>query len=273
MQSLQAPVGLLPLPRPLMTGEVLDAAFRLFRAGLLRCLPYLGVAVLVLELPTLHEGFFAADLLGLQGDVESYAVLGLSVCLDGALLGAISLRLGSISRGEKPSFRSELATVFWRWPFSMIVTLAVLCFPVLLFLLLTQLNPFMPNILIYMIGVLLLWPMAMLAVALPAFWCDGRGPISAIVQAVINSWRGPWRMVGAIIATTSLVTVLYVLAIVIVALAARLLGRTDLFLLSTIRSMLPVIVGAFGLPLILSVLIVANEDLKLRAAARRKATA
>ena len=53
-QPLQAPVGLLPLPRPLMTGEVLDAAFRLFRAGLLRCLPYSGLAVLVLELPTLY---------------------------------------------------------------------------------------------------------------------------------------------------------------------------------------------------------------------------
>ncbi len=33
-QPLEAPVGLLPIPRPLMTGEVLDAAFRLFRASL-----------------------------------------------------------------------------------------------------------------------------------------------------------------------------------------------------------------------------------------------
>ena len=40
-----------------MTGEVLDAAFRLFRAGILRCLPYSGLAVLVLELPTLYSTF------------------------------------------------------------------------------------------------------------------------------------------------------------------------------------------------------------------------
>ena len=48
-QAMDIPGGLLPLPRPLMTGEVLDAAFRLFRAGLLRCLPYSGLAVLFLR--------------------------------------------------------------------------------------------------------------------------------------------------------------------------------------------------------------------------------
>jgi hypothetical protein len=37
-----------------MTVEVLDAAYRLFRAGIFRCLPYSGLAVLVLELPTLY---------------------------------------------------------------------------------------------------------------------------------------------------------------------------------------------------------------------------
>ena len=55
--SLSAPVGAVPLPRPLMTSEVLDAAFRLFRAGLVRCLPYSGLTVLVLELPTLYSTF------------------------------------------------------------------------------------------------------------------------------------------------------------------------------------------------------------------------
>ena len=40
--SLSAPSGLLPLSRPLMTAEVLDAAFRLFRAGLLRSPALLG---------------------------------------------------------------------------------------------------------------------------------------------------------------------------------------------------------------------------------------
>ena len=40
-----------------MTAEVLDVAYRLFRAGIFRCLPYSGLAVLVLELPTLYSTF------------------------------------------------------------------------------------------------------------------------------------------------------------------------------------------------------------------------
>ena len=46
--------------RPLMTAEVLDAAYRLFRAGIFRCLPYSGLAVLVLELPTLYSTFLVS---------------------------------------------------------------------------------------------------------------------------------------------------------------------------------------------------------------------
>ena len=61
------------LPRPLMTGEVLDAAFRLFRAGLLRCLPYSGLAVLVLELPTLYATFFAPAARGRPAIPELHA--------------------------------------------------------------------------------------------------------------------------------------------------------------------------------------------------------
>src|SRR5262245_65770056 len=97
--SLPASVGLLPLPRPLMTGEVLDAAFRLFRAGLLRCLPYAGVAVLVLELPTLYRTFLWPGGRDLVLEMFGYlAVLLLST----AMLGVITLRLHAISRGLKP---------------------------------------------------------------------------------------------------------------------------------------------------------------------------
>ena len=103
-QPLQVPDGLLPLPRPLMTGEVLDAAFRLFRAGLLRCLPYSGLAVLVLELPTLYSTFFFTPVPSRV--IHNYAVPPLHLAtslivllLSVALLGVITLRLLAVSRG------------------------------------------------------------------------------------------------------------------------------------------------------------------------------
>jgi hypothetical protein len=44
-----------------------------------------------------------------------------------------------------------------------------------------------------------------------------------------------------------------------------LLGRADLFLIATVRSLLTLVVGAVGVPFVVAVLIVAYEDLKLRA--------
>src|SRR4051812_8377804 len=103
-QPLEAPGSLLPLPRPLMTGEVLDAAFRLFRAGLLRCLPYSGLAVLVFELPTVYSTFLAPSLPVGHVRPLSWCVAGV---LATALLGVITLRLRAISQGIRPRFRTE----------------------------------------------------------------------------------------------------------------------------------------------------------------------
>jgi len=106
-------------------------------------------------------------------------------------------------------------------------------------------------------------------VALPAFWCDGLNPFSAIAQAVRLSARRSWRMVGAILATACMVMVFYVLSAVIVGMMSPLFGRADLFLIATVGSMLSLVVGAFGVPFVVAVLIVAYQDLKLREQARR----
>ena len=74
-------------------------------------------------------------------------------------------------------------------------------------------------------------------------------------------------------ATTCIVMVFYVLAAILVALLSPLLGRADLFLIATVRSMLSLVVGTFGVPFVLAMLIVSYEDLKLRESERRGALA
>jgi hypothetical protein len=103
---MDAPAGLLPLSRPLMTGEVLDAAFRLFRAGLLRCLPYSGLAVLTIEFPTFYSTLLTEAPIsgvastGFRGRIVEYAVVFTSFTL---LLGLIALRLQAIAAGGRVS--------------------------------------------------------------------------------------------------------------------------------------------------------------------------
>src|SRR5947208_2524324 len=45
---------LYPPPRPQSVGEILDSAFRIFRATLLQCLPYATVAVIASQLPNIY---------------------------------------------------------------------------------------------------------------------------------------------------------------------------------------------------------------------------
>jgi hypothetical protein len=286
---LEAPVTLLPLPRPLMTGEVLDAAWRLFRAGLLRTLPYSGLAVLVLELPTLWSAVFGdgtfftiARLRGgyLPGSVtrgvglsDSTLVFVCALLLSVLLFGVITLRLHAVSRGERPRFRREIIGALRRWPSALIATLAAFGIPLLAYGVGAAMNPFLAIELTLVLTVPLLWPMALFIVALPAFWCDGLGPFAAIARAARISRRRTWRIVGAILATACVVAVFYVLTLIIAGLVGAVVTGADLVLMSIVRSLLGLVVGAFGVPFVLAMLLVAYEDLKLRDTERRGARA
>lgn len=268
-----------------MTGEVLDAAWRLFRAGLLRTLPYSGLAVLVLELPTLYSALFGDGTFiavahfrgGVLPDSMSQLV-GLSdstLVFVGALLmsvlmfGVITLRLHAVSRGERPRFRREIITALKRWPAALIATLAAFGFPLLLYGVGSAINPFLALEIVIVLSVPMLWPMALFIVALPAFWCDGLGPFAAIARAVRVSRRRTWRIIGAILATACVVAVFYVLSAIVTGVMGSLFAGADLFLMAMVRSLLGLVIGAFGVPFVLAVLVVAYEDLKLRDAERR----
>jgi hypothetical protein len=269
-QPLDAPVGLLPLPRPLMTGEVLDAAFRLFRAGILHCLPYSGLAVLVLELPTLYSTFVGPVRgSGLRIPYLSLTGYVIVLILITPLFGVITLRLNSLAQGIRPRIRRELAAAVTRWPAALLATVFAFGYPAVLLWLWPLLVVTLPTEALIFAAVPVLWPVPLLVVALPAFWCDGLNPFSAVAQAVRLSARRSWRMVGAILATTCMVMVFYVLSAVIVGMMSPLFGRADLFLIATVGSMLSLVVGAFGVPFVLAVLLVAHQDLKLREQARR----
>src|SRR6187549_1924635 len=157
-QPIEAPGSLVPLARPLMTGEVLDAGFRLFRAGLLRCLPYSGLAVLVFELPTAYATFiapsFAVPGANLPGSARLQPVSwAIAALLATALLGVITLRLQAISRGVRPRFRVELIAVLKRWPAALIATLGAFGFPLLLYSMSAAIGNVLPGAGLALVGV------------------------------------------------------------------------------------------------------------------------
>ncbi|HEY6124834.1 MAG TPA: hypothetical protein VIV63_09290 [Steroidobacteraceae bacterium] len=249
-----------------MTAEVLDAAYRLFRAGIFRCLPYSGLAVLVLELPTLYSTFLvspdgASRIESPWVKLAAYSILFL---LSVALLGVITLRLTAVEQGKRPRFRQELAVVLWRLPAAALATLFAFAYPLMMFLLAPVLMFTLPTEALVFAAVPLLWPVALFVMALPAFWCDGLGPFAAIGQAIRVSMRRSWRLVGAIVTTGLMLMAFTLLPVTVAAMLSPMFGRVDLFLVATIASMFYLVLGAFGVPFVLAVLIVAYQDLKLR---------
>jgi hypothetical protein len=274
--------GLLPLPRPLMTGEMLDAAFRLFRASLLRCLPYSGLTILLMQAPTLYATFVgesirlpygvwreSAPLHAAYGLTDRALVYVAALLLGVLLIGVLTLRMHAVSRSVRPRFRAEIATALRRWPNAIVVTTIALIFPLLLAIAAMLMNTLLPGEAMAVLGTPLLWPTAMLAPALPAFWCDRLGPFAAIARGVRIARRGTWRLVGAIFTTVCIVAVFYVFTAICAALLSPMLGRADLVLISIVTSLVWIVFGAIGVPFVLAVLIVSYEDLKLRDAERR----
>jgi hypothetical protein len=269
-QPLDVPVGLLSPARPLMTAEVLDAAYRLFRAGIFRCLPYSGLVVLVLELPTLYSTFLvspdgASRIVSPWLKLAAYSMVFL---LSVALLGVITLRLTAVAQGLRPRFRRELGKALKRLPAAILATIFAFAYPALLLVLSPFLIFTLPTEALIFAAVPLLWPVALFVVALPAFWSDGLGPFAAIAQALRVSFRRSWRPVGAILTTGIMLAAFTLLPVTVAAMLSPLL-RIDLFLVATIASMFYLVLGAFGVPFVLAVLIVAYQDLKLRDQERR----
>jgi hypothetical protein len=249
-----------------MTGEVLDAAYRLFRAGILRTLPYSGLMVLILEFPAMYDMFFG-------GELQMPLAYAVAFVLAVPVLGVIMLRLNAVAHGARPRFRREIATALRRWLPALIATIGTFVIPVTL----TVLGPAFTNGLsseaVFFLAIPLFWPTALFVVTLPAFWCAGLGPIAAFTHSVDISGKRSWRMVGAIFASLCVVGVFVLLVWIVVGMMSSVFGTADLFLGAIVISLLYLVVGVVGVPFVLAMLIVAHQDLEMRYRERQGARA
>ena len=176
-------------------------------------------------------------------------------------------------RDGAPAFAAKLATTVKRLPNAVLLTVLMLLYPALCLLLWPLMANSLPMEALVFAVVPVLWPAAFFVIALPAFWCDGLGPFAAIAQSVRLSVRRSWRMVGAILTTGVMLMAFNLLPMIFAAMITPLFGRVDLFMVATVASIFYLVVGAFGVPFVLAVLIVAYHDLKIREPVRREVRA
>ncbi len=275
---------LYPPPRPQSVGEILDSAFRIFRATLVRCLPYAIAAVIAGLLPNIYYlatgrglvqtrdplgsalGAFwyylaterTSQLYAPTSDPIAWVLSIVVVLITVVLWGAMLLRQYALATGHPVETGVELATPLRRLPGVLLLFIATL---------LAIHVWVVPVLAIH--GALRLWvllaltvPASLVGVALscswPLFMLTGKGA----VESLRRSWRltsGSWlRLILIYTVAFVLLMVFYVILGLIFGIVAAVSAGGDLATATAIAAvsvaLMSVLVWPFGGALMLAVL-------------------
>src|SRR5512138_3736379 len=103
------PPVLYPPSRPQAIGEVLDSAFRIFKATLLKSLPYSVLATVAGQRQSVYVVDAGRVLRPFGNSDQGYwAVYVLGAILGGVLIAAIMIRQAGLASGSAPTARTAL---------------------------------------------------------------------------------------------------------------------------------------------------------------------
>jgi len=259
---------LYPPPRPQSVGEILDSAFRIFRATLLKCLPYATIAVIASQLPNIYylaTGRSAvARIPWLIHDPVWWALYVLGYLIAVVLWSAVLLRQYAIATGRAVATGGELATGLRRLPgmvlLGILTSLAIAVWILPAFALHGAAR--------FGSMLLLAIPACYVAVALSCGWTvllvTGKGAVASMSQSwrlTSGSW---WRLTLIYSVALVLLLVLYSLSGLIAAILAVLLSHGDIAVITAATTVLVVILSAVGTPFYWALALAVLGDLTAR---------
>lgn len=276
---------LYPPSRPQSVGEVLDSAFRIYSATLLRCLPYSFASVILGQLLSLYDvlhrhGNAAAALQAVQMDRLASPVwwgLLLAVIVGSTMFAnAVFLRQYALASGQAASMRAELGTGLRRAPGTLLIGIIIVMafvvtlMPVALVLAsigaalgLTHSVAGTSTSIGLGIGILLAmlvagsWVAIRWACSVPIYLLTERGPVASMSHSWELTAGNFWRLSIIYSVGAALLLVFYLLATIAGGMVAMWLGRGDLVLWvavsSTVIALLAALFTPFYHALILSV--------------------
>lgn len=261
--------NLYPPPRPLSVGETIDLAFRIFRATLVTCLLFAGLAVIASELPNIYNLASGHPLRSIleQHDPVFWLLDLVGTLLTVLLWSAILLRQYAVVSGHSADAGSELATVARRLPALVLLAILVAVATVAWFIPAVAFRSSGAAIALLAVLVLSL-PATYVAVALscsgPVLLITGRGPVASMQ----HSWRlvtgSFWRLAAIYTVGLVLLLVLYALAGVVSMAVAVPLAHGDLAVMTAITTVMVVILSALGTPFYTALALAVYGDLSVR---------
>jgi len=272
---------LYPPSRPQAVGEVLDSAFRIFGATLVKCLPYAVLGVFAGQLPTLYDlgkgrPLGQAAMLDHLRDPLWWLLYLLAIVGTMVLTNAVILREYALVTGRPAVAAAELARSLRRIPglllIGLVVGLTVLacCLPAIVIAVAVKASGGT------MAGFAMVG-LAFILLLIPASWLVVRWSCAATIYLVsdrralasmTHSWQltagSFWRLSLIYTIAIILIIVLYVLSGVIGGTVSLLLARGDVAVITAATTVVVVLLGAIATPFYWALALAVLGDLTVR---------
>jgi hypothetical protein len=283
---------LYPPARPQSVGEVLDAAFRIYGATLLKCLPYSFSSVVVGQLLSVYDLLHRHDLtpaaihaaqMQRVRDPLWWGLLVVLIVASTMFANAVLLRQYALATGRASDMRAELSRALRYAPGVLLMTLLVLLafvatlIPVMVVLAALggtagfgHAAPAPSSQIWMMIGIFVAmliaasWVVIKWVCSVPIYLFSERGPI----ESMSHSWqltRGNfWRLSVIYSVGVVLLLVFYILASVAGGAVALFVGRGDFVLFLAVTSVVIALLAALFAPFYHALILAVFGDLSVR---------
>jgi hypothetical protein len=225
-----------PPARPLSVGEVLDLVFQIFKATLVKGLPYGICAVVAQQLPNVYalaSGVTVRQALS-AGQPIGIALFAVGVLLALVAWSALLLQQRAIIEQRPTSIKSEVGEALRRLPSFFGATLLFLVLVGSGVAVIMTVPPQYRTGVRFPVEILSLYLAVLLSCTWPAVLFAGQGPLGALRQSVRLVWRNWWR-----------VAVVYVVGAAVVIVVSVLLGALIAAIVSSLGAGIPVMTSVF----------------------------
>jgi hypothetical protein len=225
-----------PPARPLSVGEVLDLVFQIFKATLVKGLPYGICAVVAQQLPNVYalaSGVTVRQALS-AGQPIGVALFAVGVLLALVAWSALLLQQRAIIEQRPTSIKSELGEALRRLPSFFVATLLFLVVVGSGVAVMMAVPPQYRTGVRIPVEILSVYLAVLLSCTWPAVLFAGQGPLGALRQSARLVWGNWWR-----------IAVVYVVGAAVVIVASVLLGALIAAIVSSLGAGIPVMTSVF----------------------------
>jgi hypothetical protein len=225
-----------PPARPLSVGEVLDLVFQIFKATLVKGLPYGICAVVAQQLPNVYA--LASGVTVRQASSAGQPI-GIALFVIGVLLAlvawsALLLQQRAIIEQRPTSIKSELGEALRKLPSFFVATLLFLVVVGSGAAVIMLVPPQYRAGVRIPAGILSVYLAVLLSCTWPAVLFAGQGPLGALRQSARLVWGNWWR-----------IAVVYVVGAAVVIVVSVLLGALIAAIVSSLGAGIPVMTSVF----------------------------